>query len=268
MTKRVNTTKMAQFGSDAFAAKSFWHNGPAPGASYNFPNMRSSSGEEEMQRSQTPITTGTSVLGLKFDNGVIICADTLGSYGSLARFRDCQRVMKVNNNIAVGVGGDYADFQYLKRVIDQKIMDEHIADDGFALKPKALYTWLTRVMYNRRNKFDPLWNNYVVGGMQEGVPFLGAVDLRGMAYQDRHIATGYGSYIALPLLRDAADKNPNMSLQQAKEIMEKCLEVLYYRDARSFPKYQMAIVTAEGVTVSDVLEVKSNWEVAHMISGF
>lgn len=45
-----------------------------------------------------------------------------------------------------------------------------IANDGLALKPKALYTWLTRVMYNRRNKFDPLWNNYLVGGMQDGVP--------------------------------------------------------------------------------------------------
>jgi Proteasome subunit len=66
--------------------------------------------------------------------------------------------------------------------------------------------------------------------------FLGAVDLRGMAYQDRHIATGYGGYIALPLLRDAAEKNPNMSQQQAEDIMKKCLEVLYYRDARSFPK--------------------------------
>jgi 20S proteasome subunit beta 7 len=48
--------------------------------------------------------------------------------------------------------------------------DEVIANDGLALKPKALYTWLTRVMYNRRNKFDPLWNNYLVGGMQDGVP--------------------------------------------------------------------------------------------------
>jgi 20S proteasome subunit beta 7 len=74
------------------------------------------------------------------------------------------------------------------------------------------------------------------------VRFLGAVDLRGMAYQDRHIATGYGGYIALPLLRDAAEKNPNMSQQQAEDIMKKCLEVLYYRDARSFPKVYIFIL--------------------------
>lgn len=71
---------------------------------------------------------------------------------------------------------------------------------------------------------------------------MGAVDLRGMAYQDRHIATGYGGYIALPLLRDAAEKNPNMTQQQAEDVMKKCLEVLYYRDARSFPKVKLLLI--------------------------
>lgn len=68
-----------------------------------------------------PTTTGTSVLGLKFKDGVLIAADTLGSYGSLARFRDCQRVMKVNDNIILGAGGDYADYQYLQSIIKQKV---------------------------------------------------------------------------------------------------------------------------------------------------
>ena len=51
----------------------------------------------------------------------MIAADTLGSYGSLARFRNCPRVMKINENIICGVGGDYADFQYLQDVINQKM---------------------------------------------------------------------------------------------------------------------------------------------------
>jgi 20S proteasome subunit beta 7 len=65
--------------------------------------------------------TGTSVLGVKFDGGVILAADTLGSYGSLARYRDCPRVMKVNDCTVLGGGGDYADYQHLKSVIEQKV---------------------------------------------------------------------------------------------------------------------------------------------------
>jgi len=88
--------------------------------------------------------------------------------------------------------------------------------------------------------------------------FLGAVDLRGMAYQDRHIATGYGGYIAMPLLRDAAEKNPNMNQQQAEEIMKKCLEVLYYRDARSFPKVFLFFKLSKEISVKQTLKLSVN----------
>lgn len=71
--------------------------------------------------SATPITTTTTVIGLKFDTGCVIAADTLGSYGSLARFRDCPRVLKVNDLTLLGSGGDYADYQYLKDIIEQKM---------------------------------------------------------------------------------------------------------------------------------------------------
>lgn len=61
------------------------------------------------------------MLGVAFEGGVVIAADILASYGSLARFRDCSRVMHVNDNIILGAGGDYADYQFLKDVIQQKM---------------------------------------------------------------------------------------------------------------------------------------------------
>ena len=64
------------------------------------------------------MTSGTSVLGVKFDGGVVIAADTLGSYGSLARFRSVSRLMKVNDSTVIGATGDYADFQNVKDDIE------------------------------------------------------------------------------------------------------------------------------------------------------
>lgn len=46
-------------------------------------------------QNRNPMVTGTSVLGVKFNGGVLIAADMLGSYGSLARFRNISRLMKV-----------------------------------------------------------------------------------------------------------------------------------------------------------------------------
>jgi 20S proteasome subunit beta 7 len=38
-------------------------------------------------------------------------------------------------------------------------LSDHMWDDGNSLGPKEIHSYLTRVMYTRRNKFDPLWNH-------------------------------------------------------------------------------------------------------------
>lgn len=70
---------------------------------------------------RTPMVTGTSVLGVKFEGGVVIAADMMGSYGSLARFRSISRLLRVNDSTVLGASGDYADFQYLTQIINQMV---------------------------------------------------------------------------------------------------------------------------------------------------
>lgn len=67
---------------------------------------------------QQPMVTGTSVLGIKFKDGVMLAADTLASYGSLARFRDVQRIEPVGKYTLVGASGEMSDFQYIKEQLD------------------------------------------------------------------------------------------------------------------------------------------------------
>ena len=70
---------------------------------------------------------------------------------------------------------------------------------------QALHCWLTRVLYNRRSKFDPLWNVILVAGMQDGEPYLGFVNLQGTAYTDDIMATGMGVDLCLPVMRKAVE---------------------------------------------------------------
>jgi len=198
----------------------------------------------------------------------MLASDMLGSYGSLAKFRTLERVIKVNDSTVIAATGDIADFQHLKAIIEQKVIDDECADDGFTLKPKALHTWLTRVLYNRRSKFDPLWNTFLVAGMEDGEPYLGCVDKIGTAYRDSKIATGYGAYLALPLMRDALEKKPQMTKEEVRALMIQCLQVLYYRDTRAFNKVQIATITAEGVTIEGPIELETNWSSATLIQGY
>ena len=251
--------------SDWHNSAPLWQNGPVPGAFYNFPGSSAQSNVGGFQRSQSPMTTGTSVVGIQFKDGVLIAADVLGSYGSLARYRNLERVMKVNNNIILGAGGDYADYQCLKSNIERKILEEQCLDDGLVLKPKALHCWLTRILYNRRSSFDPFWNNFIIGGIEDDKLFLGTVDKLGTAYSDPVIASGYGAYMATPILRKAYAENKEMSKEQAIDLVYKVMQVLYYRDARSFPKYQLGIITKDGgVEIQGPLTLDGYWGPAVM----
>ena len=49
---------------------------------------------------------------------------------------------------------------------------------GKELAPWEIHSYLCRVMYNRRNKFDPLWNSLVVAGCKGGRQFLAMVGRR------------------------------------------------------------------------------------------
>lgn len=41
-------------------------------------------------------------------------------------------------------------------------------EDGCKIGPSEVHSYLTRVMYNRRNKFNPLWNSLVIAGKKKG----------------------------------------------------------------------------------------------------
>lgn len=168
-----------------------------------------------------PIVTGTSVLAVKYVDGVMLAADTLGalcviggspppparaeeptatagSYGSMAMFTKFERLVPVGGGTLLGASGDMSDFQAIQDMLEELRcvvhvcvgggrrrgrmlrMEDHCAADGIVRGPAAVYTFLSRVMYNRRTKArarlfqasaamtvaqgDPLWNSVVVAG--------------------------------------------------------------------------------------------------------
>jgi len=233
---------------------------------YNGPKDKFSEG---VQHTQQPIVTGASVLALKYKDGVMLAADNLASYGSLARFKDIQRLHPVGENTIIGASGDMSDFQQLQHILDTLLIEQFVQDDGHKLGPTEIYEYLSRLMYGRRSKMDPLWNSLLVGGFKDGKSFLGYVDLLGTTYSSSTLATGYGAYIAQPLLRKSVEGyEDTLTEEEAIKIIETCMKVLFYRDARSLNKFQIATVTEKGVWVSESRSVETEWAFAEGIRGY
>lgn len=203
---------------------------------------------------QNPIITGTSVISLKFKDGVILAADNLGSYGSLARFTNIERLIRVGKETVVGISGDISDLQQIERILEELETTQEVYDNfdgGDDLKAPHVHEYLSRVMYNRRSNMNPLWNAIVVGGFDKDgkTPFLKYVDLLGVTYGSSTIATGFGAHLAVPLLRQLIPEDKdyvNITEEQARECILNAMTVLFYRDARSLDKFSLVTVKNNG----------------------
>jgi 20S proteasome subunit beta 7 len=221
------------------------------------------SNNDPIQHTQRPIVTGTSVLACKFD-GVMMMADTLGAYGGLLRFKSIERITQVNDFTMVGGSGEYSDFQFIQRVLTDLTTDDFCENDNTQMSTTAIYGYLCSLMYQRRSKGNPLWNELVVCGVEDGKTKLGYIDLQGTNFEEDVCATGYGAYLAIPILRKGFKKD--LTADQARALLEDAMRVLVYRDCRTINKFQIAKVTGEGVTISQPYSIDTKWNYERFVN--
>lgn len=212
-----------------------------------------------IEHTLSPIVTGATVIGVKYDGGVMIAADTLASYGSQARYKDFVRMRKVGEFCLLGASGEMSDFQYLGKMIDELDEEDWLNQDGCLMGPKQYASYIGRVMYNRRSKGNPLYNQFiVVGKKRDESPLLAFVDHQGTFFEDDYCATGFGALMAMPMLREKW--SPNMTKAQATDLMVECLKICFYRDCHAYPKYTIGCCDGRTVEISAPIEMEHFWE--------
>lgn len=82
------------------------------------------------------MASGGSVIGVKYNGGVLMAADTLLSYGSLAKWPNIPRIRLVGSYSALCATGDYADFQEAIKAIENDVHRSAMYSDVDELTPR------------------------------------------------------------------------------------------------------------------------------------
>lgn len=61
----------------------------------------------------------------------------------------------MNESTIIGASGELSDFQYIMDQLSDVVTDDFCMDDGVTRGPKEIFSWLSRVLYGRRNKYPP-----------------------------------------------------------------------------------------------------------------
>merc|ERR1711988_1920275 len=151
-----------------------------------------------------------------------------------------------------------SDFQSLGKMIDELDEEDWLSQDGVMMGPKQYASYIGRVMYNRRSKMNPLYNQFVIAGKKGDQPaHLVYVDHQGTMFADDFVATGFGSFLAMPILRN--EWRADMSLEEAKALVIKCLQVCFYRDCRAYFKINIGVCDNNGVSISEPIAMDHFW---------
>lgn len=211
------------------------------------------------QHTLRPIVTGATVIAMKCKDGVVMAADTLASYGSQARYKDICRMKTVGKYTLLGASGEFSDFQHLGDLLDEYDNEEFGHEDGCSMGPHEYSSYIGRVMYNRRSKMNPLYNQFLICGKKKNEPAkLTFVDHQGTAFEEDFMATGFGNHLAMPILRN--EWKPDITLQEAKDLISKCMKICFYRDCHGYCRIQFShVITGSDPVIEPAAELDHFW---------
>ena len=210
--------------------------------------------------SRTPTFLGFSFIGLRYDDGVVIAADSCICYGSSPMFLGEQRVHEINDKTILAFSGSFADFQHVMQKIETEKIDAENYRDAIQMTPRGLHSWLTRLQYYQRSKMEPLWNSWAIGGIEpDGKPFLGYVDKLGTAFENQVIASGFGLHVAVAFLRSSIMGRDSLTKEQAIDLVKESLSSVVCLDRTAYSKYHIAVIDKNGPNIEGPLKVEQKW---------
>ena len=212
--------------------------------------------------SAAPAIQGGSTIGIKYNGGILLGSDRMLKYAGCYWIKDLQRINQISSNCLLASSGDYADLQQiLKKLKDKRDLDVINEDGEQFLEPKDYCKWLANLQFGKRMRVDPYWNNHIVAGIHSktGEKFLGIVDMYGNNFEGKYLLTGIANYFCNAILEKEVDDN--LSLEEAKRLMDKCFTTLYYRDKFQGDVVQYATISdSSEITLEEPHRLDSKWD--------
>ncbi len=194
------------------------------------------------------VKTGTTTVGVVCKDGIVLAADkraTLG--GQLVGHKKIQKIIKLNDDLAITTAGMVSDVQLLAKVMKAQLrLDAMRRDRRTTVKEAA--NLLSGLVYQNIRKFSavPGITGFLMGGRDEDGFHLYDIGVDGSALKDEeYLADGSGMMFALGVLE--TEYKPNMSVEEGVKVAAKAVNASIQRDTATGNGIDVYTITDEGV---------------------
>jgi proteasome beta subunit len=187
--------------------------------------------------------TGTTTVGLKTEDGVVLATDMRASAGYMVASKDVQKVEEIHPTGALTIAGSVSAAQSLIRSLKAEV-SLYESRRGQDMTMQALSTLTANFL--RSGAF--LIVQPILGGVDEDGPHIYSIDPLGGTTEEEYTVTGSGSQYALGVLEQ--EYTEELSIEEAKTIAARAIKSAVERDLASGNGINVAVVTDEGVDIT------------------
>jgi len=187
------------------------------------------------------ILHGTTTVGIKVKDGVVLCADMRASAGYFIANNNTMKIQKIDNHAGMTMAGGVADAQNITDILRYHA-NIHRMQKGEPIQIKSL-TRLTSLIFHQ-NRGYPFIADIIVGGYDKQGAALYNIDMFGSVEEKTYVTTGSGSPVAYGLLEE--EYHENLSIDDAKVIALRAVKAAITRNIGTGDGINVAIIDKDG----------------------
>jgi len=187
------------------------------------------------------ILHGTTTVGIKAKDGVVLCADMRASAGYFIANNNTMKIQQLDQHAGMTMAGGVADAQNITDILRYHA-NLHRIQKQEPIPIKSL-TRLTSLIFHQ-NRGYPFIADILVGGYDNNGPALFNIDMFGSVEEKTYVTTGSGSPVAYGLLEE--EYRDDLTVEEAKVVALRAVKAAITRNIGTGDGINVAIIDKDG----------------------
>ena len=187
------------------------------------------------------ILHGTTTVGIKAKDCVILCADMRASAGYFIANNNTMKIQKIDLHAGLTLAGGVADAQNIVDILRYHANLHRVEQEN----PIAIHS-LARLcsLIFHQNRGYPFMADILLGGYDVNGPALFNVDMFGSVEEKSYVTTGSGSPVAYGLLEEKYKED--LTVEEAKKIALQAVKAAIIRNIGTGDGINIAVMDKDG----------------------
>ncbi|KAL5480475.1 PUP1_1 [Sanghuangporus weigelae] len=184
-------------------------------------------------------STGTTIVGCVFKDGVVLGADTRATEGDIVADKNCEKIHYITENIRCCGAGTAADTEFTTAMISSN-MDLHALSTGRIPRVVTAMTMLKQYLFRYQGHVGAA---LVLGGVDSTGSHLFTIAPHGSTDKLPYVTMGSGSLAAMAVFESSW--KPNMDRQEALNLVVAAVSAGIFNDLGSGSNVDACVITKD-----------------------